>query len=99
MDFDCPACGGLLEYESTWTGYFWFTVSVLTGVALPFYLGYSGLAFILVMMSSATLLFILGVGITFHFHPSTVQPKRTFGETGLNLTDKTRRGDNRRAKN
>ena len=99
MDFDCPACGETLEYESTWKDHSWFIVSLLTGVALPFYLGYSGLTFILVMTGSATLIFLLGIGITFHFYPSTVRPKRSFGETGLNLSDKTRRGDNRRAKN
>jgi hypothetical protein len=77
-----------------------FAVSLLIGVTLPFYLGYSGLAFILVMMSSATLLLFLGIGIISHFHLSTVRPKRSFGETGLNLTDKAPRGeDNRRDKN
>jgi hypothetical protein len=92
-DFNCPACGGLLEYESTWKDYLWFVVSLLTGVALPFYLGYSGLAFILVMTSSATLVFAFGVGVMFQFRPSTVRPKRSFGETGLNLSDKAPRGE------
>ena len=43
--------------------------------------------------SSATLVFVFGVGIIFHFHPSTVQPKRSFGETGLNLSEKAPRGE------
>jgi hypothetical protein len=80
--------------------YLLFAVSLSTGVASPFYLGYSGLAFILVMMSSATLLLFLGIGIISHSHPSTIRPKRSFGETDLNLAGKTRREeDNHRAKN
>jgi hypothetical protein len=52
------------------------------------------------MMSSATLLLFLGIEIISHFHPSTIRPERSFGETDLNLTEKARREeDNHRAKN
>jgi hypothetical protein len=80
--------------------YLLFAVSLFTGPALSYYLGYSGGAFVLVATGSAILLYFVGIGIIFHFRPSTVQPKRSFGETGLNLTDKGRRGeDDHRDKN
>jgi hypothetical protein len=87
MDFNCPACGGTLEYGSTWVHHLWFAVSLFSGPAFSYYLGYSGVAFILVAAGSATLLFLLGVGVIFRFHPSTVQPKRSFGETCQGYAD------------
>jgi hypothetical protein len=64
--------------------------SLPIGFALSYYFGYGGLAFVLVAVSAASLLFFSWIATDFHIRGWQVQQTWTRGEpTILNLTDKS----------
>jgi hypothetical protein len=88
--FRCPGCDELLEYVPRNDALLLLT-SMAAGILLAFFLGYMGLAFVLVALGSTLLILFVLVGVIFHIRPPKAQQSLKHGDAGLRLTDRPRR--------
>jgi hypothetical protein len=94
--FTCPGCGEVLTYETGRFGYSLFFFCLYGVPALLYYLGYRGFTLLFVSIGAASLMFFFGVAMHSLIVPPKAQQKLSYGDTGLRLTDKPKRGEDHR---
>src|SRR6266404_1036181 len=94
--FTCPECGEVLQYAAGGFAYF-FGFLCLYGVpAFLYFLGYRYFSLLFVSIVAVPLTFFVGIAILSFIVPPKAQQKLSYGDSGLHLTDKTKRRENHR---
>ena len=93
--FTCPECGEVLTYRMEWFDYFFFYLCFFGVPALLYFLGYRYFSLLFFSVVAVPLALFFGIAILNFFVPPKAQQKLSYGDSGLHLTDKPKRRDDR----
>jgi predicted RNA-binding Zn-ribbon protein involved in translation (DUF1610 family) len=95
--FTCPECGEMLEYAAEGFDYFLFFLCLYGVPAFLYFLGYRYFGLLFVSIVAMPLTFFVGTAIRSLIVPPKAKQKLSYGDSGLHLTDKTKRPENHRS--
>ncbi len=94
--FTCPECGEVLQYDAGGFTYFLVFLCLYGVPAFLYFLGYRYFSLLFISIVAVPLTFFVGIAIYSLIVPPKAKQKLSYGDSGLHLTDKTRRREDHR---